>query len=323
MKIQGSHVTFEWKGEGKEILIGGDFNNYKYERLTKIGNNYWTIDKILPENGRFDYVFLVDGKQKLDPLNPFTQEGGFGVKSELKMLQFSYPEYVYENPETPRGKLTSKLLKDTFYGHDRKIYFYTPIKEEKDSSILVFQDGPDYINYGLATNILNNLIFKGAILPFYAVFVPVRKETRRQEYTRYKKYAIFLKEFVIETSKNVFGRDFKNVYLVGASLGGNVSLGALTVFPSVFRGVISQSGAFFIKFRNLQSLEGQKIYLSSGLYETSIAGRLNILSSNRRLKEVLSKSPVKLMYREFNDGHSYGNWKAHLGEALEFLCKEE
>ncbi|MEF3279664.1 MAG: hypothetical protein K6357_01680 [Elusimicrobiota bacterium] len=65
-------VKFELEiSNAKEISIIADFNkwNSSYSSLKKEKGNKWSIELPLIK-GRYRYVFLVDGKETLDPLNP-------------------------------------------------------------------------------------------------------------------------------------------------------------------------------------------------------------------------------------------------------------
>lgn len=322
MKINGSSVLFEWRGSANSVLLGGDFNNYIFEKMKKVSPDYWVLEKELPLDGRFDYMFLVDRKAMLDPENPYTQAGGFGIRSELRMPNFSYPKEVFENPAVPRGEVVKKTIIDDLYKYEREVSFYFPKKSAKEKHLLIFQDGSDYIKFASVFNILDNLIYNGETVPFYAVFIPVKKEVRGREYLKYKKYAQFLKDFIVPLSKEFFEAEFDKISPLGASLGGFVSIGSVLEFPDIFSCAVSQSGAFITRLRSIENLRGKKIFLSTGNFETKVALSINILKQNREFKERLEKVNAIVNYSEHNDGHSYGNWKAHLGEALRFIGGE-
>jgi len=42
-----------------------------------------------------------------------------------------------------------------------------------------------------------------------------------------------------------------------------------------------------------------------------------------RMKDVLEMKGYNIMYREFNEGHSWGNWRAHIDDMLVFFWGEE
>ncbi len=324
MKIEGCSVVFEWKGNARRVFVGGDFNNFRREPLRKVSDNYWILEKTLPEDGRFDYLFFVDGKQKLDPENPLTQAGGFGVKSELRMPGFSYPEYVLEKcPEEEEGKVSEFSLFDPVFNYNRKVIIYEPKSNaSRACELLIFQDGTDYVNYASAVKCLDNMIRAKKIPPVYAVFAEVRGRTRGREYTNYRKYSLFLKQVLVDEFRKRTGGEPERITLIGASLGGHVSLSCALAFPDLFMNVISQSGAFFTKLPEPNVAYRGKFYMSCGVYETALGGRFDLLKMNREVSAKLKEKGLKVKYREFNDGHSYGNWKACLPEALEFVLAE-
>jgi len=59
-------------------------------------------------------------------------------------------------------------------------------------------------------------------------------------------------------------------------------------------------------------------YLDVGTYETNLSG-FNLLASNRQMREALTDKGYTVQYQEVHEGHSWGNWRAHLDDALKFF----
>jgi enterochelin esterase family protein len=53
-------------------------------------------------------------------------------------------------------------------------------------------------------------------------------------------------------------------------------------------------------------------YLDCGTFE-------KLLDSNRAMHEALYAKGYRVGYKEYNEGHSWGNWRAHIDEALTFF----
>lgn len=58
-----------------------------------------------------------------------------------------------------------------------------------------------------------------------------------------------------------------------------------------------------------------KIYLNAGLFETGFKS-IDILESNRHLRDVLKAKKYQVLYEEFPSGHDYFNWRFRLANAL-------
>ena len=54
--------------------------------------------------------------------------------------------------------------------------------------------------------------------------------------------------------------------------------------------------------------------------EIAITGIFDyFVPSNRSLRDALESHQYNYAYAEFNEGHSWGNWRAHLDDLLIFL----
>jgi 1,4-alpha-glucan branching enzyme len=75
--------------EAKSVAIAGSFNAWDSERNTLSGpdkKGIWSIVVSLPE-GRYEYLFIVDGKRwQLDPAVPAVDDG-FGGKNSLLVVE--------------------------------------------------------------------------------------------------------------------------------------------------------------------------------------------------------------------------------------------
>ena len=66
--VEFKFVKFLLNIEAKEVYIKGDFNKWNKSNLSK-NKDRWEIELPLTK-GIYRYVFVVDGKEILDPLNP-------------------------------------------------------------------------------------------------------------------------------------------------------------------------------------------------------------------------------------------------------------
>ena len=324
IKIKGNKVHFIYKGEAETVCVRGDFNNWQKERMRRKGETEWEIIKTFPLNARFDYKFVVDGEEIIDPDNPFTNEGGFGFNSELRMPNFHYPKAVYFQKNIPHGEIVKTGITDkTYFKYKRDIYIYVPYGNPRTKKAIVFQDGLEYILFGAAKNVLDYLIHKEQIPPLIGIFVDIRKNRRIKEYSAHSKYHEFITEKVLPYIETKRHTKFNEIYIAGASLGGYVSIDTVMKHPDVFAGAISQSGALlFNADMDFSHLSEKKVYMDCGRFETQVDESMDIVFTNKFFAKKFRQSGASVTFKVWNDGHSWGNWKAHLPYALTSIFKE-
>jgi enterochelin esterase family protein len=102
--------------------------------------------------------------------------------------------------------------------------------------------------------------------------------------------------------------------VLGASSGGNISLALGITYPNIFGNVAAQSSQIqtFISdyFKNQPKLN-LKLYLDLGTYDIS-----SIIGWVRAFVPVIQSKGYQYIYREYNEGHSWGNWRAHIDDGL-------
>ncbi|MCX8010402.1 MAG: alpha/beta hydrolase-fold protein, partial [Ignavibacteria bacterium] len=107
----------------------------------------------------------------------------------------------------------------------------------------------------------------------------------------------------------------------GASNGGNIALWLGYQKPDVFGYVAAQSSNVISSISN--GLQGSpklnlKFYLDIGTYDIS-----SLIPLVRGLKTILETKGYDLLYREFHEGHSWGNWRAHIDDYLKFFFPKQ
>ncbi|GEM_PF-4665246 len=325
IKIEGNKVKFIFKGNAKSVCLAGDFNGWRREKMPQISEETWVLEKSFPMNARFDYKFIADGEELLDADNPLRNEGGFGFSSELRMPHFHYPKAIRFFNNIPHGEIRKYTINDSIYfKYKRDVYVYIPYGAHGKMPALFFQDGLEYILFGAAKNTLDFLIHKGAIPKTVAVFVDIRKERRLKEYSAFSRYAEFLEKLVVPFVSRKTKISFSEKFAVGTSLGGFAAIDTLLKFPEIFSGAISQSGMLmFDDNQNFAALKGKKIYMDYGKYETHTDESVDIPYRNKFFAKRFKNAGANVFLKEWNDGHSWGNWRAHLPAALKSIFGRE
>ncbi|RMG68569.1 MAG: T9SS C-terminal target domain-containing protein [Calditrichaeota bacterium] len=325
--IEGdSLVHFIYRGAATSVSVPGDFNGWNasaWPMTNLFGTNFWYRTTTFEDDARLDYKFVLNGNNWiLDPRNPHQVLGGFGPNSELRMPEYVPPPEVNFQPGIPHGTFKDTVFFSTHLGNSRLVRVYLPpgyATTTRRYPVLLVHDGLDYINLAAANNILDYLIFHQRIEPIMAVFVP--PVNRNQEYAG-SLMGAFTSFIVQELMPWVDGRfrtetDPDRRAVMGASNGGNISLWLALTHPEVFGNVAAQSSNVIASvssgFQNKPQLD-LRIYLDLGTYDIPV-----LIPLVRNLVGILQSKNYALRYQEFHEGHSWGNWRAHIDDALEFF----
>ena len=347
--VEDSLATFVYYGKvGLRVTVPSDLNRWdtKAHEMTRVGETdlyYLTLE--LPRDARIDYKFYVDTVWMMDPMNPRSVTGGFGPNSELSMPDYEFPMEIVPNDSIPKGVLAVHHFESKIMNNSRNIHVYTPAayglpgseavsaadgggQGEEDErgagtchSIFV-QDGGEYISLGSMVEVLDNLIYAGSIPPVIAVFVdPV---DRNFEYWVNPDYERMLIQEILPFIRENYdiSTDPEKTAIMGASLGGAISLFISANHPEIFGCCGSQSGAFALEGGRLfDKMEKSPMRPVRFYLDTGLIGDLD--AENRQMRDILEMKDYMIMYQEFNEGHSWGNWRAHIDDMLVFFWGKE
>ena len=182
---------------------------------------------------------------------------------------------------------------------------------------LYVHDGAQYLHRVGLPRIAEHLVREGRIEPVILVFVdPVE---RFREYAREPAFTRFMVEEVVPfvDARYPTLRDPGRRGVMGASMGGLVSLHLAGAHPEVFGRAGSQSGAVD---RLLDDPPGPRlpVYLDVGLYDLR-HGNDSFLEANRAMARVLRGQGQPLCYTEYPGGHNWSSWRDTVPGLLEFL----
>ncbi len=320
--IEDSTCYFFFRGKGAQSVVG-DFNQWRAGRdpfIAVDSTDLFYVAKTFPLEARLDYKIVVAGKWILDPLNPRVIWGGFGPNSELAMPRYEYPAEILYQPDIPHGTVVEWSFQSRVLNNTRQVWVYLPAEYEAHPQnrypVLYVQDGGEYIRLANMVNVLDNLIASQRIRPIITVFVnPVE---RNQEYWLNDAYVTMLVQELVPAVDSTWRTlpDPKNRGIMGASLGGVVSLYAALKYPEVFRKVGSQSGALWIEQQRIITLYQQTdlppliIYLDWGTFEEGQE------AVHRQFRTILVAAGHTVRTERHPEGHSWGNWRAHIDNIL-------
>jgi len=341
-----STVILLYKGKVNSVEIIGDMSewadNIPMKRID--GTDLFYFRGIYEPDARLNYWMIVAGSEfpVVDPFNPYKSMSGFGPLSELAMPKYArhpaFDAYIHGEKGGFDDLLSFELPSGALpYPHD--VYVYLPPNYDVDNGFykaVYFHDAKDYIEFAVTPAVLNYLIEKKEIEPLIAVFVnppnlhQPKFPNRSTEYGLNDDYVKFFTEEVVTFIDSKFRTITKPVarLVVGDSYGGLISLYIAFKKPDIFKNAYSQSGYHsFQNGRIIQMLEDSErkdiqLYIDIGKYERKVgsaflpASEGDFLMGNRRLRDVLEKKSYDFIYREYPEGHTWGNWRRHLIDVL-------
>jgi enterochelin esterase family protein len=324
--IDGPAVTFVYYDtQARSAAVAGEFNQWSrggtpMERIDESGLFNYTLN--LTEPVRLEYKFIVDGEWKLDPLCPGSVDNGIGGRNSYFVVgDFREPPELEPVEDIPHGRVEEFEFASERLRNRRAIHVYLPPAYDKSTArlpALYVHDGGEYLSRARLPVVLDNLIHAGTVAPLVAVMVdPV---DRMNEYKPNEAYANFVYS---ELLPHIDGR-FRTLAkaqgrgVMGASLGGLISVHLALERPDLFSRIGSQSGAFFYAGDGILDLARsagttQSFYFDVGKYEQ------RFIPANLELFEALEARGCRCFYQELAGGHDWTSWRAHLKELFTFL----
>ncbi len=327
--IEDTIANFIYRGSGSNVYLAGDFNGWSStsDRLIRVSStNFFYSTKIFERDARLDYKFIVDGNWILDPNNPKTCPGGFGPNSELAMPDYIQPVEIKYYPNIQHGTLRDTTFYSINLNNSRTIRVYLPPNYESTSDsfpMILMHDGLEYISLASMHNVLDYLISENQIEPIIGVFVPPVNRTPEYAGNQMSAFNNFIVNELIPYLRNRYRikSGSNNCAVGGASNGGNISLYLALNNPDIFGNVAAQSSNVISSisqgFQNNPKIN-LKVYLDIGKYDISV-----LIPLVRNLKSILQSKGYDMIYREFNEGHSWGNWRAHIDDYLKFFFPKQ
>lgn len=323
---QDSLVHFLYRGNATSVSVPGDANGWDPNGfpMSRInGTDLWFYTRLFEPDARLDYKLVLNGSYWiLDPLNPNQIMGGYGPNSELRMPAYIPPPEIEYYPDIPHGAIFDTVMVSPELGNSRHVKVYTPpgYAATADSfGVILFHDGLEYISLAHANNVLDYLIWKQRIRPVLAVFVP--PVDRTPEYAGNKKMAF--SHFIVNQvmawvdGKYRTRRHPTDRATLGASNGGNIALFLGQNFPQVFGNIAAQSSNVETTISNgfqYGPMLNMRFYLDIGTYDIPV-----LIPRVQNLVQVLQTRGYPYQYRIYHEGHSWGNWRAHVDNALEMF----
>ncbi len=317
---------FIYRGSATSVTVPGDangwnMNSFPMSRLST--TDLWYHTRSFESDARLDYKFVLNGSTWiLDPRNPYTVNGGFGPNSELRMPAYIPAPEIQYYANIPHGTLWDTTFYSVNLGNARTIRIYTPpgYGSSTDSfGVILFHDGLEYVTLAQANNVIDYLIWQNRIKPIIAVFVPPVNRTAEYAGGQMTQFSAFIVNELMPYVDSRFRtrRHPAARATLGASNGGNIALWLGLNYSSVFGNVAAQSsniiGSISSGFQNGPRLN-LRLYLDLGTYDIA-----QLIPLVRNFIPILQSRGYVYQYREYHEGHSWGNWRAHVDNALDMF----
>jgi enterochelin esterase family protein len=239
----------------------------------------------------------------------------------------------------PEGKVALSKIQSKCLGAERDIGVYTPAgysSKAKPCNILIVFDGQAYHELVPLPVILDNLIATGQIQPTIAIGIPnTSHEIRQRDLHCYDPFADFVaKELIPWARKNYnISSDPHHAVVAGSSAGGLTAAFCAFRYPKIFANVLSQSGSFWYApdqrdstpdylqdrgWLTRQFVSSRRLPISFFIETGRFEFQAQVLD-HHRIRDVLEAKGYPVIYREYNGGHDYFNWRGTFGDALILL----
>jgi enterochelin esterase-like enzyme len=329
-KINGRTVSLTWQGETAPQVIS-DLHGWEEnpQPMAPAGPGLWRFDFDLDEDAYIEYALIdPESKRRLrDPLNPRRTYNGMGAYNH-----YFYMPGVKPSPLTraPKGGLSGKVARFTVpaqyvsTSRVRRVYLYQPPVREAVPLLAVY-DGMDYFKRGKLTEVVENLILQKRIRPVGLAFLQNAGAARMVEYACAETTLAFLMTAVLPLAAREMNLiDYEKQPgahgILGASMGGLMSVYTALRLPQVFGRAFSQAGAFELWEHETVAMELVRHAPRPDIKLWLDCGKMDFLAeANQRMSALLTEKGYDFTYHKTGGAHNYNTWRDNLTPGLEAL----
>lgn len=336
-------VTFLWRGGSgtSSVLLQGGPPTPPQKWLTRLADtDLWFRTDPMPEDARFTYGYEVRTNQNIslevDAVPDALNNRSFDGRTFVELPAARPQPWIERLPGVPEGKITLSKIESKCLGAERDIGVYTPAgysSKGKPCNILIVFDGQAYHELVPLPVILDNLIAQAQISPTIAIGIPnPTHEIRQRDLHCYDPFADFVAKELIPWARKHYNisTDPRRAVVAGSSAGGLTAAFCAFRYSKVFGNALSQSGSFWYAPGQSDSVPDYlqdrgwltRQFVSSPRLPVRFfieTGRFEIQAQvldHHRIRDVLETKGYAVIYREYNGGHDYFNWRGTFGDAL-------
>ena len=328
-------VTFRLRApQAKLVTVNAGFAQGN-QPMKKDGNGLWSITLGPIDPGIYEYTFLVDGLQIVDPSNCWLK---VWLRNAKNLVEIPGDEPMfYEQQQVPHGTVHIHKYQSKSLGIPRQLYLYTPpgYETNRDTRYPVlylfhgFGDSEDaWTGVGRANLIMDNLIAASKARPFIIVMpyghTPSSPPVMRS-IGRYEAYEKDLIEDIIPFVQKCYrvSTEQKNRAVTGLSMGGGqsltIGLGNLDLFGWV--GAFSSAVPEGQKLEELLT-EPESINEKLELLWIGCGRKDFLFESNQKFLERLKTEKIKHLSHITEGAHEWRIWRNYLNELAPLLFKQ-
>lgn len=353
-------VTFRFQApDAKKVQIAGDFAAVKADNpigglvgtglidMAKENDSIWVYTSEPLKSELYSYLFVVDGVVAIDPNHPYVFRD-FGTVSNYFIVGDGLAD-LFRVQQVPHGTLQSVWYKSDRLKMDRRLNVYLPAEYEmnpgKKYPVLYLLHGAggdedEWVNYGRACQIVDNLIARGKAEPMIIVmpnghaafeaapgesslglYKPYHPEMMNGEFEQGFPEII---KFVEQTYR--VQADKAHRAIAGLSMGGFHSFHISRLNENTFDYVGLFSAAVGLTkaegiYSNVEETLKKQISNGMKLYWVGCGTDDFLYKNNADMRAMFDRLGLKYTYRESGDGHVWKNWRLYLSEFVPLLFK--
>ncbi|NDJ53712.1 MAG: esterase family protein, partial [Chloroflexi bacterium] len=299
--LDGSQATLVWLDEEPPEILS-DLYGWEHEdarHFEEVEPGVYIHQMDLPTDAYMQYAFFKGRRWIADPHNHQEVYNGINHNHHYFYMPEGGPTAWSEaNPDVRGGRVSRHILrnKQLLYSGQRSVYLYDPGVNEPVPLVLVW-DAYEYERRANLVTIVDNLIAADQIQPIALAMVNNGDDARFLEYVCNEgtlKMALDLVLPLAQERMNLIDTDtYPGAYgMLGASMGGLMSLYSGLRVPEVFGKVLAQSSALSIDIHGRELIvwdlvrygprRDLNIYMDVGRYEWRI-------ESNRQMFALLQE----------------------------------
>ncbi|MBO0345600.1 alpha/beta hydrolase-fold protein [Roseibium limicola] len=351
-----SLLTFLYQGAGQNVrILGSPSADHDYMHRLE-GTDVWYRSYEVPNDTRLSYRLAPDipdvpgtfwenriailSTAQADPLNlnPWPAEAAdpWRQKSVIELADAPAQPFVAPDDSLPAGTVETLQFTSERLDNTRDVTFYRPDgfdPADPQTVLLVLFDGDAYQQTVDVPGILDRMQGFGVLPQTAAVLIsnPDMK-ARGMELPGSQDFSDVMAQDLLPWAQQQLGLQVPAVrtVLAGSSYGGLASMRLALDHPDTFGNVISMSGSFWWAPKDADPAHGEhtayrvattpkqelRVFLTAGLFETSRDGSLDILNTNRHLRDVLVARGYPATMREYAGSHDYLIWRGALSDGL-------
>ncbi|MEI5906565.1 esterase family protein [Bacillus spongiae] len=237
---------------------------------------------------------------------------------------------------TSRGMIEEQTIFSSYLQEDISLLIYLPenFSPLYKYSLLIVQDGKDYIQLGRLPRLADQLLDNDEIDNTIIVAIPYNNvKDRRNKYhpegEQSEAYIRFIAHELTPYLDKIFPTYQMGMgrILMGDSLAATVSLRTALKYPNTFGKVILQSpyvdDSVLEEVRAFTQTPLLDIYHIIGKKETAVkttdGGTKNFIEPNRELHTLMNEKGFNSFYEEFDGDHTWKYWQPDLKRALKMM----